>query len=73
MKLKNTVTIDRPTSCGECPFSAIDADEGKLCCGFLRDKYMYRENGEIRFKRVESPGEALKHDCFCMFVGGRPE
>jgi hypothetical protein len=68
MKLLDQVTIKRPETCEDCPFSAHDADEGALCCGYLRDRYMYKQDGNVRFKRVKSPSDAYEHIRFCMFV-----
>jgi hypothetical protein len=68
MKLLDQVTIKLPETCLDCPFSAYDSDEGALCCGHLRDSYMYKRDGIIRYRLVESPQDAYKHNKSCMFV-----
>ncbi len=70
MRLLETVTIKRPNDCDSCPFGADDPDNGALCCGNLRDDYSYQDHkGRTMYQRVESPEDALKHNCDCMFVG----
>ena len=69
MKLIDKITVKRPETCDSCPFGSDDADEGAMCCGHRRDDYMYKDSkGRNMFSRVESPQEALEHDCDCMFV-----
>jgi hypothetical protein len=65
MKLLDQVTIKRPETCEDCPFGA---DDGALCCGDLKDEYMHKLDGNVRFKRVKSPSDAYEHNRFCMFV-----
>jgi hypothetical protein len=68
MKLLNQITVMRPKTCEDCPFSAYVSDAGALCCGYLRESYMYTRDGTIRYRLVESPQDAYEHNKSCMFV-----
>jgi len=69
MKLLDEVLIKRPETCDSCPFGSDDSDEGYMCCGMKRDTYAEKDGkGRMLFYAVQSPAEAVEHECECMFV-----
>ena len=69
MKLLDEVKVTRPETCDSCPFGSDDSDEGYMCCGMKRDTYPEKDRkGNMLFYSVQSPEEAVKHGCDCMFV-----
>jgi len=65
-RLIEEITIKRPTSCTDCPMGAYDSDNGRLCCGSIRD---YGSQGH-NIKEIDSPDDALKYGGDCLFVVG---